>query len=490
VAAVLALGLAITAYSLWRYPLRGSLSFWLLFISLAALAVLADRYSLQLTRGVHIHVDTIPLFASLLLFDPPVALIIAGLGRILGRIDRPIILIERLFNLGQTLLYMGASSFLLHLFTTTPWVPSGWRSWLGVLAAAGGTLFLNTGVVAGVIALQAGINPLLAWLRLLEPFTLLSQTLMICLGLLTALVVVPYPWGLALVALPSIGLFMMLDRTLRMEAHQKQLAEENAALARDLSQQAEKLREAYAILEDALEAKNQMVQNVSHELRTPLVSISGYTEALQEGLYGELTPDQMSALEVVLRNARTMIRLVNDLLSLQALDRRQLELGNANLAEILTGCAGSFAQRAAAAGIELSVECEPDLPTLRGDSVRLEQVVANLLDNAIKFSPNGGQVTVRAARLDDKTVQITVADQGIGIPEEELPKIYRRFYQVDSSSTRRFGGQGLGLAITKRIVELHGGTIRAESQVGKGTTFYVTLPVHGPEGTLSRLELD
>jgi len=97
---------------------------------------------------------------------------------------------------------------------------------------------------------------------------------------------------------------------------------------------------------------------------------------------------------------------------------------------------------------------------------------------------------VRAARLDDKTVQITVADQGIGIPEEELPKIYRRFYQVDSSSTRRFGGQGLGLAITKRIVELHGGTIRAESQVGKGTTFYVTLPVHGPEGTLSRLELD
>lgn len=476
---VVSLGIGIAAYILWRYPIGGDLTFWLLFAGFTLLAILGDRYGLHFARGEQIHVDTIPLFASVLVFNPAVALLIAALGRILGRIDQWLTgrlpLVEWLFNLGQTLVYVGVSALLLDAFTTVPWQPAGLVAWIGLLVSAVTMFLLNTSIVTGIVSLQSGASFLRLWLKS-TPSGLLEHSVMFGFGLLTVVVVAPHPWGLALIALPSVAVFVTLQRTLRMEAQQTELAQENAALATDLSKQAEQLREAYTILEDALDAKNQMVQNVSHELRTPLVSISGYTEALEEGLYGDLSSDQLDALDIISRNTKTMIRLVNDLLSLQALDRSQLDLDEVSLSAMLHYCASSFAQRVEKTGISLLVEPELDLPAIRADQVRLEQVVCNLLDNAIKFSPDGGQVTLRAARLDDGKVQISVADQGIGIPEEELPRIYRRFYQVDSSRTRRFGGQGLGLAITKRIVELHGGNIRAESQVGKGTTFHVTLP--------------
>jgi signal transduction histidine kinase len=160
------------------------------------------------------------------------------------------------------------------------------------------------------------------------------------------------------------------------------------------------------------------------------------------------------------------------------------------ISQIFEHCISAFTRRAAGVGIDLKSECATDLPTLRGDAMRLEELVSNLVDNAIKFSPNGGEVLLKAVRVDDKTVQISVSDHGIGIPAEELPKIYRRFYQVDGSSTRKFGGQGIGLAIAKRIVEIHGGTIRVESQVGQGSTFYVTLPMEGTSDTPPPVSFD
>ncbi len=477
VSAVAALGVALLAYSLWRYPLTGDLTRWLLFGGFTILMSLSDRYGLQFRLGTRVHVDTIPLFAGVLLFNPLLAMLIGGLGRALGRVRRGADLLERTFNIGQTLLYTGVSALLLRVLAPeAPWLPGGWPSWAGVIGAAAAMFFLNSGMVAGAVSLQTRGSFWRIWVGA-TPAMLVEYGIMYAYALMTALLVAPHPWALVLVVVSSVVIFLVLDRSLRMEALQKKLADENAALAVDLSKQAGQLREAYVVIDDALDAKNRMVQNVSHELRTPLVSILGYSEALQEGISGDLTTDQLSLVEPIIRNAKAMNRVVNDLISLQALDRRQLQLSELALCDLLQGCLANFDQRAQAARIDLRLECSDDLPLLHADGAQLEQAFDHLLDNAIKFSPNGGPVTMRATRTVSGGVEITVSDRGIGIPAEALPRIYRRFYQVDGSRTRRFGGQGLGLAIVKRIVELHGGSIRAESQVGVGTTFFVTLPV-------------
>jgi signal transduction histidine kinase len=475
---ILVLGLALTAYSLLRYPLGGDIMEWVLAVAFTVLVILAKNHGLHLMVGTRIDVDTIPLFATVLVFNPGMAMLIALVGFLASRLrQRPTW--EAMFNLGEILLYVGAGSYALHVFTATPWVPTTWQAWVGVLATVIVMYLVNTGLIAGIVSLTNHINFFRFWISSV-PVDLLEQSVMYAFGWLTALVVVPYPWGLVLLAVPSVAVFLTLDRTLQTEARHKQLAEQNAGLAAHLSEQAEQLREAYAVLEDAMDAKNQMLQNVSHELRTPLVSIYGYTEALQEGLYGDVSTNQLSALDIIYRNTQQMIRLVNDLLALQTLDRSQLQVSDVYLSDLFQQAGATFAPRAEAANIDLQIECDDRIPMLHADAPRLEQVIGNLVDNAIKFSPNGGNVLLKAKSLDQFTLELMVADQGIGIPKEELPRIYRRFYQVDGSSTRKYGGQGLGLAIAKRIVELHGGGIRAESEVGTGTTFYLTLPVSVP----------
>jgi len=472
---VTVLGAAVAASCFLRYPFGGSGTPWLLIAAFVVLGALGDRFYLQLSPGTHVHVDTIPFFAAVLIFSPSEAVLIAALGRLLGSATRPILQVERVFNLFQTMFYVGASALILSRFTTTPWRPEGWQTTVGLLAAAAAMYLLNTGVVAGIVGIQSHTSPLKHWING-SAETALQDLVMLSYGALMALVVVPYPWSLPLFLIPTVVVFLTLDRTLKTEAQQKLLAEANAVLASDLSQQTGKLREAYTTLEDALFAKNQMLQNVSHELRTPLVSISGYTEALEEGIFGELVPAQKTALDIVRRNTDLMIQLVNDLLALQAIDRAQLQLEEVQPVALLEWCADRFAPRAAAGCVNMRLEAAPDTPLLRADVIRMEQAVGNLVDNAIKFSPDGGQVLLRSGNGPDGTVEISVADQGIGIPEAALPRIFDPFYQVDGSTTRRFQGQGLGLAIAKRIVELHGGSIRVESQVGCGTTLTITLP--------------
>ena len=476
VALVLLVGLALLAYSVWVYPLAASSSGWLLFVGLIFLLALSDRHGLPLTNRTNVHVDTIPILVAVLIFNPVVALLVAGLGRLLGRLDRRIALVERMFNVGQTLVYVGISSLLFHSLTSSPWRPEGLEAWWGALAAMTAMFLLNTLIVAGIAGLDSHTSPVKIWLAGIRR-DVIEHSVMFGFGLLAALVVAPYPWALALMALPGIVVFVTLDRTLKMEARQKQLAQTNADLAAHLSTQAADLRDAHAVLQDALIAKNQMLQNVSHELRTPMVSVSGYTEALMEGFYGDMSSQQLGALGIIQRSTQNMIRLVNDLISLQTLDRGTLEVAEVDLQTILDNCRDAFAPRAADKGIRIEANYDDPLPLLRADGCRLEQVIGNLLDNAIKFSPDGGDIWLRAQRIDGRAVQVSVADQGIGISADELSNIYKRFYQVDGSSRRRFGGQGLGLAIAKRIVELHGGAIEAESEEGQGTTFRITLPL-------------
>ncbi|HEY63194.1 MAG TPA: GAF domain-containing protein [Caldilineae bacterium] len=230
-------------------------------------------------------------------------------------------------------------------------------------------------------------------------------------------------------------------------------------------------------LQAALRAKEEMIQNVSHELRTPLTLVMGYAELLQRGDLGALPAQVANAVDVIYRNSERLRFMIDRLLILQTLEPRTFRRVRISSQAWLTAVVARWEGRAIEAGISLQSDLPSELPDIMGDLDLLDQVMDNLLDNAIKFSPKGGSARV-SARLEEEELIIAVADQGIGIPPDELERIFERFYQVDGSSTRRFEGMGIGLALCKAIVEGHGGRIWAESKgEGQGSTFYVALPV-------------
>jgi len=264
-------------------------------------------------------------------------------------------------------------------------------------------------------------------------------------------------------------------RLLTIAAAQAAVAIENARLFAGLKERAKKLEDAYAELQEADRKKDEFVQNVSHELRTPLTFVKAYVELLLDGTLGPITESQRQSLEIVTQRTDAITRLVNDILTLQLLDQEAMGMSPMAVDELIRSAVQGAEATAAQAELTVRAEVAKPLPLIYGDRGRLAQVLDNLLGNAIKFSPNGGTITVRAYSTD-KSVQIEVTDQGIGIPADKLDKIFERFYQVDGSSKRRFGGTGLGLAIARRIIEGHNGRIWAESKVGKGSTFFFTVP--------------
>jgi PAS domain S-box-containing protein len=249
-----------------------------------------------------------------------------------------------------------------------------------------------------------------------------------------------------------------------------------AAAAIDKAQLYQDTVRAYEELRELDRLKDEFVQNVSHELRTPLTFVKGYVEYLLEGYAGELNQGQRQALEIVLDRSDAIVRLVNDIVSLKQAELQEMDLQPVALELIAAACVEGSKMAAEQIGVRTHLEISPGLPLVHGDPKRLGQVFDNLLGNAIKFSPNGGEVSVRLGLAGD-AVQAEVSDQGIGMPAERLDQIWQRFYQIDSASTRRFAGAGLGLAIVKRIIEAHDGRIWVESELGKGSAFYFTLPV-------------
>ncbi len=218
--------------------------------------------------------------------------------------------------------------------------------------------------------------------------------------------------------------------------------------------------------------KKNFVTNVSHELRTPLTAIKGYAETLRKEV--DTAPGK-KYLEVVERNTNRLINIVNDLLLLSNLEEKAvLELEDINLRDFLENVTGIFDQRLQDKGLSLAVDVKQNLPTIKADSFKLEQMLVNLLDNAIKYT-DCGEITLSAG-VHESQVQIQVRDTGIGIPKENIPHIFERFYVVDKSRSRISGGTGLGLSIVKHIVLLHRGTINIESALGKGTSVTVTFP--------------
>ena len=229
--------------------------------------------------------------------------------------------------------------------------------------------------------------------------------------------------------------------------------------------------------EKANRLKDEFLMTVSHELRTPLTAIYGWARML---VTGEMDPDQAPrALQTIARNAQALTQLVNDLLDVSRAiaGKVRLTLGPMNLAQVVAAAIDAMQPAADAKGIRLKVDVEPDIAPLAGDAERMQQVVWNLLSNAIKFTPEGGTVSVQLRQVDHHAV-ITVTDTGCGIAPDFVPFVFDRFRQADAGTTRQYGGLGLGLAIVRHLVELHGGTVTAESPgIGHGSTFRVSVPL-------------
>lgn len=252
---------------------------------------------------------------------------------------------------------------------------------------------------------------------------------------------------------------------------------ENANLYQSLHRRAEALEAAYNDLRHAERTKDNLLQSLSHELKTPLHKIILQAGLLADEAFGEVNPEQREMLQHMLTWADNLSDMVNDIMLVQSLSTPHMTFSGVRVDILLSEALEKARARADLAQIVLDVDVPHDLMRARADGTYLSIVFEHLIDNAIKFSPNGGYVGVRAWDADDEsTVTICIEDRGIGIPEDEFARIFDKGYQVDASLTRRFSGIGMGLAISRQIIEAHGGRIWVESTVGEGSNFYVSLP--------------
>ncbi|HEV2672774.1 MAG TPA: ATP-binding protein [Gemmatimonadales bacterium] len=251
-------------------------------------------------------------------------------------------------------------------------------------------------------------------------------------------------------------------------------------LAIEVRSTAKRLEQLNTDLDAAMKSKDQFLASISHELRTPLNSIIGFTDLLlTQDLGAPLSAQQRDFLDTVARNGRQLLQLINELLDLQriAAGRMELNAESVELAGVLAEAAGSVQTQVQNHGHALVVTSPPQDVRVQADRSRVRQVLLNLLSNAIKFTPDGGRITVTAAMVNGGDfARIAVTDTGIGIAPEDQPKLFKEFFQLDASASRKYEGTGLGLALSRRLVELQGGAIGVDSQLGKGSTFWFTLP--------------
>jgi signal transduction histidine kinase len=240
----------------------------------------------------------------------------------------------------------------------------------------------------------------------------------------------------------------------------------------DLRMRASELAQAYQKLAEQELARREFLTNVAHELRTPLMVATGYLQMLQKGF---MDGDQLSVgIETVTRNVQQINALVNDILFLQEMDLVLPDFQAVDLNEIARLVVDRYFEKAKERNVNLRLLLSPGLPPVSGDAKSLERALMALVDNAIKFSPQGGDVEVRLSSNDSK-VAVAVEDHGIGISKENQLRVFDRFYHLERSGDNLFGGLGLGLAITRQVIEQHQGTLGFTSDLGKGTTFTITL---------------
>ncbi len=239
----------------------------------------------------------------------------------------------------------------------------------------------------------------------------------------------------------------------------------------------EELLEAKISAETANRAKSEFLANMSHELRTPLNAITGFSQILQDGIIAPVNPEQQEVLGNILESSNHLLILINEILDLSKIEAGKVEIKRSTflLAPFLEHCRNLFGEKAAEKNIHLGIDVNNDLSTIVADEVKLKQVVFNLLSNAVKYTLIGGDAGVIAKQVGD-VIQITVWDTGIGIAPENLPKLFQPFGRIETDYSKGFSGTGLGLHYSKKLVELHGGTIWVESEEGKGSRFHFTIP--------------
>ena len=268
---------------------------------------------------------------------------------------------------------------------------------------------------------------------------------------------------------------------------------------RQLEEKTARLQEAFDRLKELDKLKSNFLATVSHELRTPLTSIIGYSEMLSEGLAGELRSEQLEFVKTIHDKGEQLLSLIMGLLDLSKLESgtMRMQVRGLRIEPVLDEVVSTLTPTARKKGVNLQLDVGADLCELKGDPERLRQVFLNLVENAIKFTPSAGFVTLGARMVEDAgdgdddeglsllaptraMLEVRVSDTGIGIPAREKPKVFDAFYQVDGSSTREYGGTGLGLSIVKRLVEAHSGSIRIEDNAPRGTVFVVSIPQPTP----------
>ncbi|PYO02487.1 MAG: hypothetical protein DMD91_04190 [Candidatus Rokuibacteriota bacterium] len=285
--------------------------------------------------------------------------------------------------------------------------------------------------------------------------------------------------GVDLVAAAAVVAFLALHRRYAMFIESADMVREYETGYAAKEREARALAQVNEELRRLDELKSEFLAMVSHELRTPLTAIVGYSRLLMRQVHGPLTPKQLEHQEAIFRSAQRLTELINDLLDVSRLEAARVELDPRaiDVREAVDHVVAAVRVATQAKQLRIANAVGADVPAVHADATRMHQILANLVGNAVKFTPAGGAVTVRAARQGDQ-VWIAVEDTGVGIAKDELARIWGVFYQVESPLRRRHGGSGLGLAIVRRLVELHGGVVRAESDgENRGSRFSFSLPV-------------
>jgi len=256
---------------------------------------------------------------------------------------------------------------------------------------------------------------------------------------------------------------------------------EKIHLERELAERTRDAEKAQSEAEAATVAKSDFMANMSHELRTPLNSIIGFSEVLEDELLGSLNASQRENVQYILKAGTHLLSLINDILDLSKVEsgKMELEVDRVSLRGILDASLVMHREKALRHGISLDLRMEPvtDM-VIEADERKLKQILFNLLSNAVKFTPDGGSVRVMARGITEaQEIEFSIEDTGIGIKLEDIPKLFKEFSQLDSVYDKEYEGTGLGLALTKKLVELHGGRIQVSSEFGKGSRFAFVMPV-------------
>jgi signal transduction histidine kinase len=262
---------------------------------------------------------------------------------------------------------------------------------------------------------------------------------------------------------------------------------------REVHEKNKKLTDAMERLQELSRLKSNFLATVSHELRTPLTSVIGYSEMLLAGLAGDLNDEQQDYLKTILEKGESLLRLISSILDLSRIEARGVQLVRkpTQLDDVVQSALESVLPQSLKKNLKLTSTLSPALEKVIVDGDKLRQCVVNLLSNSVKFTPAGGHILVQAGPAEHSPVaagpfgssgyfQIAVTDNGIGIPPELQHKVFETFFQADSSASREYGGAGLGLSIVKSYVEAHGGEVSVKSEMGKGSTFTLILPIEPP----------